>query len=204
MSLKEKIKSNPNLAKLAHFMLKPKNRFRPRWWVRNLWNPLVHKRGKNAVVGRKARMDLFPYNRFELGADSFVEDFSVINNAVGEVVIGERTLIGLYNVLIGPVELGSDIMLAQNVVVTGMNHNFKDVTLPLSKQKDTIDKTIVKDEVWIGANSVIVAGVTVGKHAVVAAGSVVTKDVPDFSIVAGNPAKVIKRYNFETEEWERV
>ena len=61
----------------------------------------------------------------------------------------------------------------------------------------------LEDEVWIGANSVVLAGVTIGKHAVVAAGSVVTKNVPAYSVVVGNPAKVIKQYNPQTGVWER-
>jgi len=58
--------------------------------------------------------------------------------------------------------------------------------------------------VWIGANAVVVAGITIGTHSIVAAGSVVTKDVPDFTIVGGNPAKILKQYNGDTKEWERV
>jgi len=75
--------------------------------------------------------------------------------------------------------------------------------LPISRQKQSTSMIVIEDEVWIGANVVIVAGVTVGKHSVIAAGSVVTKDVPPFSIVVGNPAKVLKYYNQETRQWER-
>ena len=94
-------------------------------------------------------------------------------------------------------------MLAQNIVLSGLNHSYEDLTKPMSHQKQTTSMIKVEDEVWIGANAVIVAGVTVGKHSVIAAGSIVTKDVPPFSIVAGNPAKVLKAYNPETKQWER-
>jgi acetyltransferase-like isoleucine patch superfamily enzyme len=57
--------------------------------------------------------------------------------------------------------------------------------------------------VWIGANVVVVAGVTIGKHAIVAAGSIVTKNVPAYSVVAGNPARIIKQYNTVTGKWDR-
>ncbi|MEO5594445.1 MAG: DapH/DapD/GlmU-related protein, partial [Chitinophagaceae bacterium] len=62
----------------------------------------------------------------------------------------------------------------------------------------------IGDGSWIGANSVITAGVTVGMYCVIAAGSVVTKDVPDYSIAAGSPAKIIKQFNHQKKEWERV
>jgi len=70
-------------------------------------------------------------------------------------------------------------------------------------QKVTTKPIVIEDEAWIGANAVITAGVTVGKHSVVAAGAVVTKDIPPYSIAVGNPARVIKRYNFETGIWEK-
>ena len=133
-----------------------------------------------------------------------IEDFAVINNAIGPVIIGERTLIGISSVIIGPVTLGNDILIAQNVVLSGQNHGYEDVNLPISKQEDIVKEIVLEDEVWLGANVVVVAGVRIGKHAVVAAGSIVTKDVPAFSIVAGNPAKVIRLYNPKTEDWERI
>ena len=63
---------------------------------------------------------------------------------------------------------------------------------------------VVEDDCWIGANAVVTAGVHIGKHAVVAAASVVTKNVEPFTVVAGNPAKPIKRYNPQSKLWERV
>ncbi len=204
MGLKERVKSSESLTRLAHWMLIPRNRYRPRWWVRALWNPFVHKRGKNAVFSRRARKDLFPFRPFVLGANSFVEDFAVINNAIGHVIIGERTLVGIGTVIIGPVVLGDDILIAQNCVITGQNHSYANVNLPISGQKDIVKETIIEDQAWIGANCVIVPGVTIGKHAVVAAGSVVTKNVPAYSIVGGNPAKLIRQYNWDTKEWARI
>ena len=204
MKLKERVKSNESLTKIAHWMLIQRNRYRPRWWVRAFWNPFVHKRGKNAVISRKARKDLFPFKSFEIGANSFIEDFAIINNAIGRVIIGKRTLVGIGTVIIGPVVMGDDILIAQNCVITGQNHSYADVKLPISKQEDIVKEITIEDQAWLGANCVIVPGVTIGKHAVVAAGSVVTKNVAAFSIVGGNPAKLIRQYNPETKEWERA
>jgi len=106
--------------------------------------------------------------------------------------------------LIGPVKVGNDVMFAQNIVLSGLNHGYEDISLPPSHQKVSTNPIVVEDEVWIGANVVITSGVTIGKHSVVAAGSVVVKDVPPYSVVVGNPGKILKQYSKETKQWERV
>ena len=200
----ETIKSNPRLKSLALAVLMPRNQARPRLWVKWFLNPFKHKRGKNSLIRSMTRMDVLPFNDFVLGNDSTIEDFSTVNNGVGHVLIGDRTRIGISCVLIGPVKVGNDVMLAQNIVMSGLNHGYEDISTPISIQPCTTAEIVVEDEAWIGANSVITAGVKIGKHSVVAAGSVVTKDVPAYSIAAGNPARILKRYNFDTKTWEKI
>ena len=203
MGLKEKIKSNPALTKLVFWMLTPKNQARPRLWIRLFVNPFKHKRGRGSTIRRSARMDVMPFNNFEIGRDSTIEDFATINNGVGDVIIGERTRVGLGNTIIGPVTIGNDIMFAQNIVASGLNHGYEDITMPIADQPVNTAQIIIEDEAWIGANAVITAGVTVGKHSVVAAGCVVVKDVAPYTIVGGNPGRVLKVYNKESKEWEK-
>ena len=136
-------------------------------------------------------MDTPPYRKFVLGSYSVIESFSCINNAVGDVVIGSHTRVGIGNVIIGPVTIGSHVNLAQHITVTALNHNFSTSGMIDTQGVNTAQVTI-SDDVWIGAGAVILPGVTIGEHVVVAAGSVVTKDVPSHSVVAGVPAKVIK------------
>jgi len=204
MSLKDKINSNPALKKLVHWMLIPSGEASPRLWVKLFVNPLLNKRGKGSKIRWSARMDILPFNKFSLGSQSTIEDFCTINNGVGDVFIGGNTLIGMNNVLIGPVNIGNDVIFAQNIVASGLNHEYRDVTKPIHQQKIVVAPIIVEDECWIAANVVITAGVTIGKHSVVAAGAVVTKSVPPYSVAAGNPARVIKKYNFDTKEWASV
>lgn len=198
------IKSDPRLKKFVHYLMIPKNQARPRWWVKNFMNPFFHKKGKNALVRSRTRMDVVPFNFFAIGENSTIEDFSTVNNGMGPVVIGNNSRVGMSNVVIGPVTIGNYVIIAQNVVMSGLNHSYQDIDVPTSQQKCTIAEIKIEDEAWIGANAVITAGVTIGKHAVVAGGSVVTKDVLPYTIVGGNPAKVLKKYNFETKEWESV
>jgi acetyltransferase-like isoleucine patch superfamily enzyme len=204
MGLTEQIKSKPLFKKIALWMMIPSGEHRPRLWVKAFINPFKHKRGKGSIIRHRTRTDVFPYNQFELGANSVIEDFATVNNGVGDVFIGDRTIVGIGNVIIGPVKIGNDVMLAQNIVVSGLNHGYEDVTLPPSTQKVSTAQITIADNVWIGANSVITAGVTIGKHAVIGGGSVVTKDVPEYSVAVGNPAKVIKKYNSGTNTWDKV
>jgi acetyltransferase-like isoleucine patch superfamily enzyme len=71
-------------------------------------------------------------------------------------------------------------------------------------QKVTTSKISIAENVWIGANSVITAGINIGRHTVIGAGSVVTKDLPAYCVAVGNPARIVKQYNHETQVWEKV
>lgn len=204
MQLAQKIKASPRLKQLVLWLLIPKNQARPRLWVKLFVNPLKHKKGRKAIIRRRSRLDVLPFQDFALGAHSTIEDFSTINNGLGPVRIGHHSLIGLSNVIIGPVTIGNHVILAQHIVVSGLNHGYEDIHTPISRQKCAVKPIVIEDECWIGANSVITAGVSIGRHAVVAAGSVVTKDVPAYSVVAGNPARVIKQYDPQLQKWEKV
>jgi acetyltransferase-like isoleucine patch superfamily enzyme len=204
MSVTEKIKSNPRLKKFIHWMLIPTNQARPRLWVRLFLNPFYHQKGKGVIIRRWVRMDVLPFNPFSIGDNSAIEDFSTINNGVGEVQIGSNSLIGLGNVIIGPVKIGNNVILAQHIVASGLNHNYTDINKPIHAQGVTVAPIIIEDDCWIGANTVVTAGVTIGRHSVVAAGAVVTKSIPPYSVAVGNPARVIKRFDETQNKWVRT
>ena len=165
---------------------------RPRFWVRLLVNPFLIKKGRGSHIRRGVRLDIFPWNKLQIGKKSYIEHFSTLNNGVGDIVIGDRTRIGLSNTLIGPVVIGDDVHLAQHVVVSGMNHCYEAIDKTIHSQGVKPSAIVVENDVWIGANVVLTAGVRIGTHAVVGAGSVVTKDVAPYTVVAGVPAKKIK------------
>src|SRR5574344_3165648 len=189
-SIRQQMKSSPKLKHLLDWLIMNPIKTRPRWYVR-IMAPLYQHRGRHSVIYRSVRMDTPPYRRFSLGDYSVVEDFSCVNNAVGDVVIGSHTRIGIGNVIIGPVTIGSHVNLAQHITVTALNHNFSTSGMIDTQGVNTAQVTI-SDDVWIGAGAVILPGVTIGEHVVVAAGSVVTKDGPAHTGVAGVAAKVIK------------
>ena len=191
-AIRGQFKGNPRLKKFVDWMIMNQVQTRPRWFIRIL-APLYQHRGKHSVVHRSARMDTPPYRKFSLGDYSVIESFACINNAVGDVIIGDHTRIGLHNTIIGPVTIGSHVNLAQGITVTALNHNFEDSDKRIDEQGVSTTPVTIEDDIWIGANAVILPGVTIGNHSVVAAGAVVTKNVPPHSLVAGVPAKIIKQ-----------
>ena len=190
--IRERLKASPKLKKLMTWFIMNQVETRPRWYIR-LLAPLYQHRGRHSVIHRSVRMDTPPYRKFHLGDYSVVESFACINNAVGDVSIGDHTRIGLHNTIIGPVVIGSHVNLAQGITITALNHIFSDPQKRIDEQGVSTDQVIIEDDTWIGANAVILPGVTIGRHSVIAAGAVVTKDIPPHSLAAGIPAKIIKQ-----------
>ena len=91
-------------------MLVPTDEARPRLWVKWFVNPFVHKKRGSATIRYRTRVDVLPFNKFNLGSKSTIESFSTINNGVGDVIIGDNTLIGMSNVIIGPVTIGNNVI----------------------------------------------------------------------------------------------
>ena len=193
-NIRQKLKGSPRMKQWLDWLIMNPRDARPRWYIRIL-APLYQHRGRGSKIYHSVRMDTPPYRRFSLGRKSVVESFSCINNAVGDIVIGDHTRIGLHNTIIGPVTIGSHVNLAQNITVTALNHNFDDATRRIDQQGVSTQPVTIADDVWIGAGAVVLPGVTIGRHSVVAAGAVVTRDVPDGCVVGGVPAKIIKHIN---------
>lgn len=190
MSVKQKLKSSRFKNFLLWAMIHPVET-RPRLWLR-LLRPFYTHCAWSSVIHFSSRMDVVPFNRFSLGKRSVVESFSCVNNAVGDVIIGECSRVGLNNTVIGPVTIGNHVNLAQGVVVTGLNHGFSDAARRIDEHKVVTSQVVIDDDVWVGANCVITPGVHIGSHCVIGAGSVVTHDIPPHSLALGTPAKVVK------------
>ena len=189
--IRQGLKSSPRVKRFLEWLIMNQRDARPRWYIR-LLAPMYQYRGRGSKIYWSVRMDTPPYRRFWLGRKSVIESYSCINNAVGDVTIGDNTRIGIHCTIIGPVCIGNNVNLAQGITVTALNHNFADTNRRIDEQGISTNPVVIGDDVWIGANAVILPGVTIGRHVVVAAGAVVTRDVPSYCVVAGVPAKVIK------------
>lgn len=112
--------------------------------------------------------------------------------------IGDRCQIN-QNTSIKSARIGNDVMIAPGVVLLDRQHNYARTDIPMAQQGDTLRKlTVIADDVWIGQNVIVMPGINIGTGVIVGAGSVVTKDLPDWSIAAGVPAKII-RYRKDIE-----
>lgn len=144
-----------------------------------------------------------------IGADTFFLPITSHNGITynPKIIIGDGTWIGKHSSIaaINKVEIGNDVLFAGYVHITDHSHGYEDINKPIASQR-LISKgpVIIEEQCWLGFSCEILSGVHIGKHSIVAARAVVTKDVPSYSIVAGNPARIVKQYNFETKKWERI
>lgn len=140
-------------------------------------------------------------NGIEIGADSLVMHGAVLHVynfrdlPRAGITIGRNSLIGEYTVIRGQggVHIGDRVYTSPFTQIIAVNHVFDDPTRSFVDQGITAEGIVIEDDVWLGASAVITDGVRIGRGAVVAAGAVVTKDVPPHTVVAGVPARPIKK-----------
>lgn len=124
-----------------------------------------------------------------------------------QLYIGENVIIG-YNfscLVADEIKIGKNTIIASNVLITSENHGINpEIETPYYEQPLNVAPVSIGEGCWIGENVMILPDVNIGNKCIIAAGSIVTKDIPDFSIAAGIPAKVIKKYDFEKHEWMKV
>ncbi|MDQ2178551.1 DapH/DapD/GlmU-related protein [Marinifilum sp. D714] len=116
-------------------------------------------------------------------------------NKKNRITIGNNCTINRNSMIMGNVVVGNYCLIAPNCKIIGSNHNFSDRKEFIKKQGISSKGIEIEDDVWLGANVVIVDGVTIGMGSVIGASSVVTKDIPPYSIAVGNPCRVIKKRN---------
>jgi acetyltransferase-like isoleucine patch superfamily enzyme len=146
-----------------------------------------------------------------IGKKSFIHSMSwlevyVVNNQSPVLEIGDNTTIGNFNQItaVNKVIIKNSVLIADGVYIADNTHAYQRIDVPIVQQGfEEKQAVVIEDGVWIGRNAIIL-GASIGKNSIVGANSVVTTDVPDYSIAAGIPAKVIKRYNFQTQKWEKA
>jgi galactoside O-acetyltransferase len=130
------------------------------------------------------------------GVVSLLNDCKLYATGGGRIILGANIHCN-HNVLIdasdkGLIEIGNDVLIGPNVVFRASNHNYNDKNTLIRLQGHTGGRIVIEDDVWIASNVVILPNVRVGKGAVIAAGAVVNKDVPSYSLAGGVPAQIIK------------
>ena len=121
------------------------------------------------------------------------KNINVEKGAGSELEIGDNSGIGINCQVCGPIKIGKDVMMGPEVVILTEKHKFDRIDIPM-RQKGYYPRNpvVIGDDVWIGTRVIILPGITIGRVAILGAGAIVTKDVPEYAIVAGNPAKIIR------------
>ena len=159
---------------------------------------------KNVYIGKHC--DFKGKKNIQLKRDVTIRPYVQIWSGGGTVKIlegseiGERCRISIANSL----EIGKKVLLSPNVYITDCDHEYRDVNVAVIDQgvNQKNQNVSIGDGSYIGINSVIVGNVSIGKHCVIGANSVATKNVPDYCVAVGSPAKVIRKYDFEINEWK--
>jgi acetyltransferase-like isoleucine patch superfamily enzyme len=158
--------------------------------------------GEGSIIG-------FPWStlygeaQIHIGRETLISGWTTLATGYGPdqttvppraLVIGDRCVIGLRCGIVAheSITIGDDVWFGQDIYVTDSNHGFADLTVPFGRQLGPHESVVIGDGTWIGHGAVILPGANIGKSVVVAAGAVVRGDVPDFSVVGGVPAKVLR------------
>lgn len=107
--------------------------------------------------------------------------------------LGDYSELGTRCLIQSNVHIGSNVLMGPDVKIYSRNHKFDAIDVPIRNQGKSYHETYIGDDVWIGANVIILAGVKVGSHSVIAAGAVVAHDVEEFSVIGGVPARILKK-----------
>ncbi|MHC4330959.1 MAG: acyltransferase [Planctomycetota bacterium] len=161
-------------------------------------------------ISLTARLDVIPRARHLerhklcLGKNSLIETSSVICTWHGDVILKDGASVGIGTIVIGPVVVGEKSACSQNCFISGQSHLYQDISKNFLRQGVKTEQVVIGRNVWVCSNSVILPGVKIGDNSVIGAGSTVVDDIPAYSVVVGNPARVVKRYDHKTGQWVRV
>lgn len=168
--------------------------------------------GRNSII-EKPYLQLSGLKGISLGENVTIlkhcrlANYGKINEV--SITIGDRCYIGfgfsILGVSRGKIVISNDVLIASNVLITNENHGINpELEDTYMNQELEYSNVFIGEGCWIGEKVIILPGVRIGKKSIIGAGSVVTKSIPDYSIAVGNPAKVIKSYNFKNHSWEKI
>ena len=151
--------------------------------------------GEGCKIHRGATVDASEGPGVQLASEVFVGQGAIVQGSRGGVVLGARSQINNYAIVngAGGVAIGDDVLIGPHACVVSYAHRYRRRDITIGAQGYRYEPIRIGNDVWIGAHAVVLAGVSIGRGAVIGAGSVVTQDVPEFAVVVGVPARVIRQ-----------
>jgi len=166
--------------------------------------------GKNTRVifplNIEGMKNIFIGDNVRIGYKTWLASIPIKENEKSTLVVGEGTFIGNFNHIFctKKIIIGDKVLTADKVYISDNLHSYKNINIPIIDQPIKQIKCVkIGNGAWIGEN-VSIIGASIGKNCIIGANSVVTKDIPDYCVAVGAPARVVKRYNLETKIWEKV
>ena len=150
--------------------------------------------GNNVTIKKNARINCFPF-------------WNAKKNNQPYIKIGDNSIICSFVSILGggKIDIGTNVLIASHVLITSENHSIDpECNIEYMNQPLLCSDVKIEDGCWIGEKVCILPGVTIGKKSVIGAGSVVTKNIPAYCIAVGNPARIIKKYDFDSHKWIKI
>lgn len=183
------------------------NRFKTKWWyivTQTIYKHLFQSIGKKTVIYKPLQID--NAKSLSIGNGVFIAEGAwLMGNSefVTTARIEDGATIGHFAHIIAlhSVTIERDALIADKVFISDCTHRYENINTPVTKQGvKMLSPVTIGEGSWIGEN-VCICGASVGKQCVIGANSVVTSDIPDYSVAVGSPARVVKKYDFDREEW---
>lgn len=185
---------------------------------------LLYCLARTKLIATNARLIRFPFkmrgqkhiklgDNFTTGVGCRIDAFPLVGKVGLCITIGKDVEINDYVHIasVNSVTIGDHVLMASKVYISDHDHGFygqngihNSPMIPPNERKISNNPVIIENNVWIGQSVSILKGVTIGFGSIIGANSVVTKNIPPYSIAVGSPAKVVKTYNFETKQWKNV
>ena len=165
---------------------------------------VIFKMGGGTVIEKGVRFLLRDPGSFQMGAHSRIcRDCKIVING-GDLTLGEHVTVGekaIFNVF-SDVVIADNVLMADKINFITNEHGYKDINVPINASPETARPIFIGSDSWIGINATILAGTTIGKHCVIGANSVVKGSYPDYCVIAGCPARIVKKYDADTGRWQ--
>lgn len=162
--------------------------------------------GKNVSIGCHSLLDRYMGGNIMISHGVVVCQYCKIATCGGDIFIGSNSALGDYTTITaqGGVNIGKDVLFADHISLIANEHNYDNINTPIKNQGSHVMPITIGDGSWIGTNATILAGTQIGKNSVIAAGAVVKGRFPDYCVLGGVPAHIIKKFNCEEFVWEKL